>query len=131
MRYLDTNILTRLITNDQPEITPKVVEFIRAQKKDSLIIEDAILVELCFVLQYNRYKMARPIIFEAIQSILGIPQITASKYTKQAVELYGRYDHLDYTDCLLMATSEITQVEVVTLDKKLKDLIGEKAIEPQ
>jgi len=101
MRYVDTNVLIRVITGDSPTLAKKAIIEIQSCGQNELCILDAILVEVCFVLEFHDYRMARTDIANAILTIISTPQIYASTDTIHALEMYKRVPKLDYADCLL------------------------------
>ena len=73
IRYIDTNILVRLMTNDVPALAQQAINQVKKSRPGELIIIDAVLVELFFVIEENKqYKFTRDktaIIFEGLLSI--------------------------------------------------------------
>lgn len=117
MKYIDTNVLVRIITGDDKTLAEQAIAQIQGGAKNEFSILDAILVELCFVLEFHDYKMARPDIAEAIEALLAAPQIQVADSTRHALELYKNHPKLDYADCLLLAVGG--KDGVVTFDKDL------------
>ncbi len=117
MKYIDTNVLVRIITGDDKTLAEQAIAQIQGGAKNEFSILDAILVELCFVLEFHDYKMARPDIAEAIEALLAAPQIQVADSTCHALKLYKNHPKLDYADCLLLAVGG--KDGVVTFDKDL------------
>lgn len=101
MKYIDTNVLVRIITGDDQVLANKAIAEIERGGKEDFCIIDAVLVELCFILEFHTYAMARVDIVKAIEGLIAAPQITVSDQTSRALELYGKHPKLDYADCLL------------------------------
>lgn len=101
MRYIDTNVLIRVITGDNPIMAKKAIAEIESCGQNELCVLDAILVEVCFVLEFHDYKMTRVNIATALQTLLAIPQIYTSADTIRTLEMYSKFPKLDYADCLL------------------------------
>lgn len=49
-RYIETNVLVRLTTNDVPELTQQAIRQIDEYRYGELVILDAVLVELFLLL---------------------------------------------------------------------------------
>lgn len=118
MKYIDTNILVRIITGDDQVAAQKAIAEIERGATNEFYIADAILVELCFVLEFHTYAMIRADIASAIESLITTPQITVAKETSQALKLYREHPKLDYADCLLFALGG--KNGVFTFDKALQ-----------
>ena len=101
MTYLDTNILVRVITGDNPELAHRALKTIQAGAQNDFTVLDAVLVEACFILEFHDYKMARTDIADALQTLLNAPQIARSDVTLRTLKLYKQHLKLDYVDCLL------------------------------
>ncbi len=118
MKYIDTNVLVRIITGDDQALADKAIAEIESSAQGEFCIIDAVLVELCFVLEFHTYAMARADIVNAINALIGIPQITVSDKTSPALKLYRENPKLDYTDCLLFVFGG--KNGVLTFDKELQ-----------
>lgn len=117
MKYVDTNVLIRVITGDDPALAKKAITEIERCSQNELCILDAILVEVCFVLEFHDYKMTRVDIASALQTLLATPQIQTSIVTIRALEMYAKFPKLDYADCLLAIMGG--QHGVLTFDSDL------------
>jgi predicted nucleic-acid-binding protein len=118
MRYLDANVLVRLITGDDRALAEQAIETIEGGSQGEFEIIDAILVELCFILEFHPYKMEREDITNAIEALADTPQVTVSDQTRAALRLYRKHSKLDYADCLLTVLGG--KQGVVTFDKDLQ-----------
>ncbi len=118
MRYVDTNILVRVITGDNPTLAAKAITEIQSGAQNEFCIMDAILVETCFVLEFHEYKMARVDIANALQTLAAVAQIFVSDTTISTLKHYKRHPELDYADCLLFVMGG--KNGVLTFDKDLQ-----------
>ena len=118
MKYLDTNLLVRIITGDNQALAEQAISTIERGGQGEFCVIDAILVELCFILEFHSYRMTRSDIAAAIETLLAAPQITVSDTTKKALAIYRDHLKLDYADCLLFALGG--KHGVVTFDKDLQ-----------
>ncbi len=117
MKYIDTNVLVRLITGDDQELAAQAIAEIQRGGQNEFYILDAILVELCFVLEFHAYKMTRSNIAAALSALIATPQIILANISVRALELYEHNPKLDYADCLLWATGGTNGV--LTFDSEL------------
>jgi predicted nucleic-acid-binding protein len=118
MTYLDTNVLVRIITGDNQELASKAITEIESGGQGDFCIIDAVMVELCFILEFHAYAMARTDIVEAVEALIATPQISVSEKTLLTLKLYGEYPKLDYADCLLFVLGG--RNGVLTFDKDLQ-----------
>lgn len=123
MKYIDTNVLVRVITGDDETQATQAITEIESGTQNGFCILDAILVEVCFVLEFHEYKMTRADIANAIESIIAASQVLASDTTLRALKLYREYPKLDYADCLLFATGG--REGVLTFDVDLQKILHE------
>lgn len=125
IRYVDTNILVRLMTNDIPALTEEAITQINRSRPGELIIIDAVLVELFFVLEENRhYKFTREKIDIIFEGILAIPQFKISETAKAAYKLFIRNSKLDFTDCLIAVLGKSKKDSVITFDGDLLKVLA-------
>jgi predicted nucleic-acid-binding protein len=115
MRYLDTNVLVRLITGDDRALAEQAVETIEGGGQGGSEIVDTILAKLCFILESHAYKMAREDISSAIEALAGTSQVSVSEQTRSTLKFYREHPKLDYADCLLAVLG--SKHGVVTFDK--------------
>jgi predicted nucleic-acid-binding protein len=116
MIFVDTNILVRIITGDDRILAQKALEMIDTFGKDDMYVDETVLSELCFVLEFQDYKMKRLDIYNAIMDVLDSPQFTNSVNTYSALEIYKNNSKLDFTDCLILVKSKKS---VLTFDKDI------------
>ena len=118
MKYIDTTVLMRVITGDDKALAEQAIAQIQSGGQNEFSILDAVLVELCFVLEFHDYKMSRTDIAEAIEALIAIPQISVTDKTINALRLYKKHPKLDYTDCLLFQIGG--KNGVLTFDNELR-----------
>jgi predicted nucleic-acid-binding protein len=104
VKYIDINVLVRVITGDNRKLAAQAIAEIQRGGQNEFYVLDAILVELCFVLEFHVYKMTRSKIAAALSALIATPQIMVADTSLQALELYKQNPKLDYADCLLWAT---------------------------
>lgn len=118
MKYLDTNVLVHIITGDDQVLATQAITTIETGAQNEFSIIDAVLVELCFILEFHAYQMERTDIVDAIEVLIATPQITVAHTTKTALKLYREHPKLDYADCLLFVLGG--KEGVMTFDKDLQ-----------
>jgi len=124
-RYVDTNVLVRIMTNDVPELTQTAIQEVKNSKLGELIILDAVLVELFFVLEFNKnYKFPRDKIEIVFNGILAIPQFKISHDAKTAFSIYARHAELDFTDCLLISSAKGRKKSAFSFDNDLNKILN-------
>ena len=101
MIAVDTNLLVRLLTNDDPSEAKRAL---RVMESDDILIPKAVLLETEWVLRHG-YMIAREVIAQALQNLLGLPNLEAED--PQAVtQALGWYEEgLDFADALHLASS--------------------------
>lgn len=119
MAVVDTNLLIRVITGDDPGQAGRALELINAEAAGGIAIPDYVFVELAFVLEFKYFRWPRERVHQAIVDVLNSPQITCSRNATLALEYYHRYPKLDFVDCLLVAISKRDNEKVLTFDKDL------------
>ena len=118
MKYIDTNVLVRVITGDNQTLANEAIAEIESGAPNEYCIVDAVLVELCFVLEFHAYGMARADIVIALETLAATPQVTVSDKTLTALKIYKEHPRLDYADCLLSVLGG--KSGVLTFDKDLQ-----------
>jgi predicted nucleic-acid-binding protein len=101
MIAVDTNVLVRLLTNDDPSEAKRAL---RLMESDDILIPKTVLLETEWVLRHG-YVIAREVISQAFQSLLGLANVEPedSKAVTQALAWYE--DGLDFADALHLASS--------------------------
>jgi len=118
MRYIDTNVLVRAITGDDQTLAYQAITEIQSGAQNEFCVLDAILVELCFVLEFHEYKMARTDIVDAIHALIAVPQVYVTEATLKTLKIYKEHPELDYADCLLFVVGG--KNGVLTFDNDLR-----------
>ena len=102
MRGLDTNVLVRFFTADDPEQTPVAKAAIEGaeDRGERLFISSVVLCELVWVLEGRTYRYPKASVLEVLERILETPtfQIQGRNLVREAVARFreGRADFSDY-----------------------------------
>lgn len=114
MIALDTNVLVRLITRDDPEQAEAAAEIMRS---DTLWLPKTVILELVWVLSYT-YQLDRPSITRALSRLMGLAGLRVEDAPAVAHAVRW-YEHgMDFADALHLASSG-KAAELVTFDRKL------------
>lgn len=113
MISIDTNILIRLLTNDdkkQAKYAEKLVE------SNDIYITKSVLMEAEWVLRYT-YEIEPTIIHQAFENLLGLPQITVEDPACIIKTMNWYAEGFDFADAMHLATSLQSSDKFATLDK--------------
>ncbi len=114
MISVDTNVLARLIVNDNPEQGKRAAMLL---KREDIFVAKTVLLELEWVLR-GAYRIDRATILKALLGVLGLPNVTAEDSARVAAALSYYEAGLDFADALHLA-SGIVADRFVTFDEKL------------
>jgi predicted nucleic-acid-binding protein len=115
MRAVDTNILIRLVTKDDPAQAKRAQELF---SRHSIFIAKTVLLETAWVLRYV-YDYDKGTILHALQGILGLPNVEMEDPLTVSQALDWMERGLDFADALHVASSQNAQA-FSTFDEKLR-----------
>lgn len=118
---VDTNVLIRLITKDDPVLAQKAAALLAPFGQNQVLLDMAVLYETVFVLTNPRfYDMPRTTGVELVLKLLETGIFSYDHELASAVlDLYAQ-SNLDFVDCLVAAHVKLgTAQTVLTLDKAL------------
>ena len=120
IEHIDTNILVRMITKDDPKQVKRAKKLFANEDK-LYVFEDAAMMEVVFVLTGRVYQFARKQVADNIKSIMLIPNLVFNKgLIEDALDLYVAHPKLSFVDCYLAAATALSQeTPLWTLDHKL------------
>jgi predicted nucleic-acid-binding protein len=101
MIAVDTNLLVRLLTNDDPSEAKKAL---RVVDSDAILIPKTVLLETEWVLRHG-YEIRREIIARAFRNLLGLPRVEPEDPPAVAQALTWYESGLDFADALHLASS--------------------------
>jgi predicted nucleic-acid-binding protein len=101
MIAVDTNLLVRILTNDDPVQARRALKIV---KSDDIYIPKTVLLETEWVLRHA-YEIGKSNIINGFQKLLGLPNVTVEDPDSiyQAISWYE--NKLDFADALHMASS--------------------------
>ncbi|HVG10413.1 MAG TPA: type II toxin-antitoxin system VapC family toxin [Thermoanaerobaculia bacterium] len=114
MISLDTNVIVRVVTADEPE---QLAIALQVMRSESLWLSKTVLLETEWVLRYS-YKLSRETVLETFVRLLGYRNLSveAPEQVHSAVELYR--GGMDFADALHLAASTGAD-RFVTFDREL------------
>lgn len=120
VEHIDTNIIIRLITQDNPDEVKKAEKLI-ADKHRIYVFEDAAIMEVVFVLMSDFYRFTRQDVVDSLKTIMLIDNIYLNKSViSAALDLFVTHPKLSFVDCYLAIMAETSgETPLWTLDKKL------------
>lgn len=111
---VDTNIIVRLLTGDDPAQTEKATSVF---KKGGLLIPDTVLLESEWVLRHA-YGFSPTAIHEAFTKLCGLPNVALHNPHRMMTAFQWYADGMDFADALHLASSQGCRM-FYTFDQKL------------
>ena len=101
MIAVDTNLLVRILTNDDPDQARRALEILN---NDDIFIPKTVLLETEWVLRYA-YEIDRANVLTGFQKLLGLPNVNVENPDTiyQAISWYE--NKFDFADALHLASS--------------------------
>ena len=123
MRGLDTNVLVRFVTRDDPAQAERVLAFVEDAERrgEPLHVAVPVLCELAWVLQGRLYGYDRPSIVAVLQRLLEtrVFVVQDREVVRQALDDF-RNGSADFPDYLIgRQNREAGCLDTVTLDNRL------------
>lgn len=122
MRAVDTNVLIRLITRDEPS----QVEAAQAFVAKGVWVSHVVLAETTWVLA-EAYDLAHAQIAEAIEMLVNHQDLTLqdAEVVRAALEQYRRRPALGFSDCLVLEIArKAGHIPLGTFDRRLSKVEG-------
>lgn len=129
MIAVDTNVVVRIVTNDDPAQARRAA---RLLEKQDFFLSNTVLLELVWVLE-SAYQLKRPNIIRALHALLGLPNLVSDKHTRLLQVLEHYRAGMDFADALHLAVLPEGQMFYTfdqRLEKKAKLLKLENVSEP-
>ena len=126
MTSIDTNVVVRLVTRDDPEQAERATEIFAA---GPLWLGKTVLLETEWVLRYS-YRLDRDIIHETFRRLLGYPLLEAEDRATVVRALGWHGEGMDFADALHLASSDRAE-RFVTFDGDLVAAAAELETTPE
>ena len=138
MRFLDTNVVLRLLTRDDEARAKACYElFERVEAgEEELFTCEATVAEVAYVLSSARgpYRLSREEIAARLRPILALRglRLPQKHVCMHALDVYGSSRDLDIEDALAVAhMARRNMTEIVSYDRDFDGLPGIRRIEPE
>jgi predicted nucleic-acid-binding protein len=112
---VDTNILLRLLLQDDPVGIRTAEEFITSSQPASCRVTALVVSEVLYVLHVMGYERGR--IAASLISLLGYKQFAIDEQVIQSITMFQSHK-LDFVDCYLIRLAISENQDLKTLDKK-------------
>lgn len=101
MLAVDTNVIIRLVTNDDPKQAKRAAALFATNE---IFLPKTVMLESEWVLRYS-YALERDAIVRSLRGVLGLPGVSAEDAVsvQRALDLFER--GLDFADALHVASS--------------------------
>ncbi len=120
MKAIDTNVLVRFFTQDDPVQSPRAEAILASfSASDPVWVGMAVVLELVWVLD-DSYGMKRDEIYQILHALLTIQEIVVERVeaVRQALYLY-RNGNVDFADCLISCCAHAAGCEgTLTFDHR-------------
>ncbi|HEY7036917.1 MAG TPA: PIN domain-containing protein [Thermomicrobiales bacterium] len=132
--FLDTNILLRHITGDEPNHSPRATAFLRRIEQGDVTVRtaDTVVFETVYALQ-RVYRMPRQGIRDAVLPLLALPgiKLPGKASYRYAFDLYANQPGLSFGDCFHLALMKRLRLsDMLTFDRKIGRVPGITRVEP-
>jgi predicted nucleic-acid-binding protein len=119
---IDTNVVVRLLTNDDPAQAARAADLLARER---VLVPKTVLLETERVLRYS-YEIPQPVVLSAFRKLLGLPQVAAEDATAiaRALELYE--GGMDFADALHLASAR-EATAFATFDTRLAKRAGRES----
>lgn len=123
MKALDTNVLVRLLVNDDPHQARRVTDLFTTAEEEGIqfVVPTLVLLELIWVLE-SVYQFSRNEILEACELVSQMPVLSFENYAVlQRLIVFGRTTNAHLADLLIGLTGQSCGGEVtLTFEKGLE-----------
>lgn len=137
MRFLDTNVILRYLTNDDEAKARDCYELLqRAQRgEEELLASESVVAECAYVLSSPRlpYRLTHEEIRVRLLPVLELRsiRIRGKRVVLRALDLYAAYEFLDFEDALAVAHMEREGCEeIVSYDRDFDRVPSVRRAEP-
>ncbi|UHD15277.1 type II toxin-antitoxin system VapC family toxin [Thiocapsa bogorovii] len=114
MLAVDTNVVVRIVANDDPEQSPRAVALF---ERERIFLTKTVLLETEWVLRFS-YKLSRETIVSALRKVIGLQQVEVETIGVVAKALDWHEQGMDFADALHVASST-KAIDFATFDDKL------------
>ena len=121
MKAIDTNVLIRFLTGDNPVAQERVLAMFRSAQEqgEMFLVTNPVLIEVLWVLR-SGYSLDRDKILDAFEALLDAPVLAfeSTRHLRQFIQ-HGRSTNFGLADLLIGITARQHGCETtLTFDKK-------------
>jgi predicted nucleic-acid-binding protein len=119
MRSVDTNVLVRALTGDDPMQSPAALAFVQAHAP--VWISHVVLVETVWVLE-SVYGCGKPQLIKALQRVIDNSELATEDpaVVRAALALYQSKGRVSFDDCMVLEIARRSgHIPLATFDKAL------------
>lgn len=133
--FLDTNILIRYLTKDDPEKAARAYAFLLQVEQGTTLATtaEAVIAEVVYVLSSKTlYNVPRPTIRQRLIAIIDLPglRLPNKPIYRRALDLYAT-TNLDFVDCVVVAQMERAKLtRLLSFDRDFDTIPGITRVEP-
>ena len=102
MNGVDTNVIVRFLTGDEPEQSAKARAIL---KRPEVFVTDSVMLESEWVLRHA-YGFQKSAIHEAFSKLCGLPNIILPNSRRMQTALQWYAEGMDFADALHLASSQ-------------------------
>ena len=124
---LDTNLLVRLLTNDDPQQAERVADLIDASA--GCFVPITVVLELEWVLR-GAYKLAPEAVIRAFEGLMAIRQVHLEQEDLVRRVLEWHRQGVDFADALHLARSKGCEA-LISFDRSLVRQAADLSLKPQ
>jgi predicted nucleic-acid-binding protein len=114
MRAADTNVIVRLVTNDEPDQVRRAVALF---ERERIFIPKSVVLEVEWVLRFS-YEIPRAAITASLRKLMGLSNVTVENADEVALALDWHERGMDFADALHLASSGRAEC-FATFDRKM------------
>lgn len=126
MAAVDTNVLVRIITRDEPAQAEQAMHYVRSAGAEGVYVPPVVLAETVWVLQ-RAYRWKDSDVIKALQITANCGSFRMDDSCRNAIELYQRESMhgAGFADCLILQmVKDKHQGPLATFDRRLGALHG-------
>lgn len=119
MLAVDTNVIVRIVTHDDPEQAQRAVALF---EREGIFIAKTVLLEVEWVLRFS-YQLPREVIAPTLRKVVGLHNVEVENPDEVFIALDGYEQGLDFADALHLASSGSAE-GFATFDQKMAKRAG-------
>lgn len=119
MLAVDTNVIVRIVVNDDPDQARRAVALFEQER---IFISKTVLLEVEWVLRFS-YQLPREVIAATLRKVAGLCNVVVEKPDEVSIALDWHEQGMDFADALHLASSSRAE-RFATFDQKMMKLAG-------